>query len=129
MLGRDVSMPNAAGPADLSSEERDDARELAQRLLDRIIDPKDPSAAAERLLARAILRYVPAGVPQAMPHLVAAADDRTTRAGVLGVMEPILGETSDGVCEASDDGSTRPAPNLDLTAIYDPAIHGDPTRR
>lgn len=142
MIGRDESMPNVVREADLPSEVRDQLREFAATATGL------PDGASGRRMvlnaalknyglsvtevARAILRYVPAGVPAPAPVAVAAADDRTRPAqaalegGLIG--EPMDAADSDGVIrDVSDDGSTS-CNRLDLTAAYDPDLH-DATRR
>jgi hypothetical protein len=69
---------------------------------------------------------VPPGVPAAAPHVVAGEGDRTMRAEVLGVMGP---DPSDGICEVSDDGSTKQVGNLGLTTMLEVGTDDDPTRR
>lgn len=134
MLGRDESMPHVREP-DLTSEEREAVRGFAESLLSMTQDVSAQNLVIgaflkklidARLLAHAILRYVPAGVPDSAPHAVASADDQTRRAmPAAGVIcEPMAPESSDGICEVSDDSSTSQN-RLNFTAAYDPSVHGD----
>jgi hypothetical protein len=147
MMGRDESMPNRASDPDLSSEARDEVRAIAESML-RYGGAANPNATAK--LARAVMRYVPAGVPAPAPHPVAAADDKTRPAVIHGVASysgspaidfpPVLtgpglpapgvicepiDDASSGVCEASDDSSTSQN-KLNLTGFFDVP---DATRR
>lgn len=134
MLGRDESMPHVREP-DLTSEEREAVRGFAESLLSMRQDVSAQNLVIgaflkgrvdARLLARAILRYVPEGVPESSPHVVSSAEDQTRRAmPAAGVIcEPMTPESSDGICEVSDDGSTSQN-RLNFTAAYDPTVHGD----
>ena len=162
MLGRDESMPNVDPNADMSSGDRDIARALAIDILERDVDLSKIPPRLVALMARAVVRYVPASVPESAPHAVAAADDRTRPAVTTGpehiyehgrsvltgdplpdqpytgspaldfpapgvICAPIEPESSNGVCEVSDDGSTSQN-RLNLTAVYDAATH-DITRK
>lgn len=155
MLGRDESMPNVVREPDLTSEERDLVRVQAREVLAGRLILAPP---ASFVMARAILRYVPAGVPASAPHPVAAADDMTRPTVAearcdecdpsfgcfaapaqcrkrpltmpAGVIcEPIAPDPSDGICEVSDDGSTQQVGKLNFTAAYDPSVHGEITRK
>lgn len=77
MLGRDESMPNVDPKADLSSEDRDLARAFALDLLTGRVDMSLVPPRLASVMARAVVRYVPAGVPEPAPHEVATADDMT----------------------------------------------------
>jgi hypothetical protein len=135
MLGRDESMPYPS--PSVEPRQRVEAQEDWLALNWALMHQADHacqhgdivSADGICLVARAVIRHVPAPPAFALstPVMTAAADEYTTRVGILGVMESIPTETSDGVCEPSDDSGTRPA-NLDLTVMYDPSIH-DKTRR
>jgi len=163
MMGRDESMPNVVREPDMPSDERERAIAAANEVMKSVgmvvagrrdftygFVPEDTIA-----MARAVLRYVPAGVPASTPHAVATADDRTRPAVMRpssvtpdghkpaaapytgspaidfpasGVIcEPIT-EDSSGVCEASDDASTSQN-KLNFTAAYDINVHGDHTKR
>lgn len=114
MLGRDVSMPNLTRNPDLTSVERERVHMISARLLND--DPLTISSDELRLLAQAAQTYVPLPVPaapQAVMHL--SHDDRTMPVGqVIGVIED---ESSDGVCEPSQDGPTGIA-TLDHTSMH-----------
>lgn len=126
MMGRDESMPNNVREPDLTSEERDIARAIALDILHGNPNLGALSPKMREVLARAVMRYVPAGVPVPAPLLVAEASDRTMPAPlpsapdlgtgrVIGVVDP---EPSDGICEATgDDDATRQA-QVDHTAMH-----------
>lgn len=118
ILGRDESMLNNVRLPDLTSDERERAHQTAERVLcalniDRLADeiPLDDLV----LLARAGLRYIPGPVPVPTPIVSATPNDRTMpiAGGVLGTIEP---ESSDGVCEPSQDTPTAIAA-VDHTAM------------
>lgn len=125
MLGRDESMPNRADP-ELSTVERRAARAHAANM---IIAGARVYGAADLLLARAVMRYVPAEPPAAVPTFVAGANDRTMQAGLIGApldaVEPVE-DIASGVCEVSEDGPTGHVGRLGLTTMLD---LNDATRR
>lgn len=111
-------MPNLVRDPDLSSDERDEVLAIASLVLGTTAGTSTVSTrtADLRLLARAVLRYVPAGVPANVPSMVASSSDRTMPAGqVLGVID----ENSSGVCEPTgdEDAATR-ARRIDHTAMH-----------
>lgn len=82
MIGRDESMPNLDPSAEMSSGDRDIARALAIDILERDVVLANIPPRILKLLMRAAIRYIPAGVPESAPHEVAAADDQTRPATV-----------------------------------------------
>lgn len=132
MIGRDESMPNVVRESDLSSDERDLALEAAGELL-RDVAGRPPGAAAgvstatAVLLARAVLRYCPGGVPLATPVFVARAADRTMPAcgAILGAIDATgtvageLEDTSSGIPEPSGDDIRTSQVNFGQTGVFD----------
>jgi hypothetical protein len=119
MIGRDESMPNVRLP-DLTSDERERAHRTAERVLcasiHRVVDEISLDDLA--LLARATQRYCPLPVPVPTLILSATPSDKTMpiAGGVLGVIEP---ESSDGICEPSQDSPTA------IAAVDHTAMHRD----
>lgn len=131
MLGRNESMPNVAAEADMSPGDRDIARAIALDILEREVHLEKVPKRLLAILARAVVRYVPGGVPDApAPTAISSSDDQTRRASIAdlpaGVICEPVEEESSGVVEPSDDGEgTRRVGDLGLTR----AINLDDTTR
>lgn len=119
MIGRYESMTNLVREPDLTSNERDLAHAIAERMLCaltiyRVMDEFSIDELA--LLARATKLYCPLPVPGAAhPSLQIGPAERTMPVGqVLGVIEP---DPSDGVCSIASDAPTAIA-SVDHTAMH-----------
>lgn len=137
MLGREDSMPNVVDGVEVDVEEmpsddRERARAVARDCLgyrQLALELYQGAISAEQvaLMARAVLRYCPEGVPSPLPHLVAASTESTLPAVLADFPDSVPGhvdlELSDGTCEVSDDAPTDGA-RLSFTSMYDLGAHG-----
>ena len=135
MIGRDESMPYAvpertAPPLaavtrepDLDSDDRNAAIDAANEILRTLasLSPSSPVVGLDVgtavVLARAVVRYCPPGVPVAAPLFIAPAGEPTMPS--QGVVIAVVDRESSGVPEPSGDDHRTTQFNAGQTGMFD----------